>query len=96
LKTEILEHLQRITEQLKISNKKQLDKIYLEIKSEDKITRINLGNMDIDNKQQVPIEHLVIMMDESTFFDLKNNNKHPEDLMFEEKIKIKGNLELLK
>jgi hypothetical protein len=36
------------------------------------------------------------MMDESTFFDLKNNNKHPEDLMFEEKIKIKGNLELLK
>lgn len=96
MKTEILEHLQKITEQLKISDKKQLDKIYLEIKSEDKITRINLGNMDIDNKQQVPIEHLVIMMDESTFFDLKNNSKHPEDLMFEEKIKIKGNLELLK
>ena len=50
MKTEILEHLQKITEQLKISDKKQLDKIYLEIKSEDKITRINLGNMDIDNK----------------------------------------------
>ena len=96
MKIEILEHLQKITEQLKISNKQQLDKIYLEIKSEDKITRINLGNMNIDNKQQVPIEQLVIMMDESTFFDLKNNNKHPEDLMFEEKIKIKGNLELLK
>ena len=96
MKTEILEHLQKITEQLKISDKKQLDKIYLEINAEDNITRINLGNMDIDNKQQVPIEHLVIMTDESTFFDLKNNNKHPEDLMFEEKIKIKGNLELLK
>ena len=96
MKIEILEHLQKITEQLKISNKQQLDKIYLEIKSEDKITRINLGNMNIDDKQQVPIEQLVIMMDESTFFDLKNNNKHPEDLMFEEKIKIKGNLELLK
>jgi len=52
LKTAILEHLQRITEQLKISDKKQLDKIYLEIKSEDKITRINLGNMDIDNKHR--------------------------------------------
>jgi len=27
---------------------------------------------------------------------LRDNIKHPEDLMFDEKIKIKGNLDLLK
>ena len=35
-------------------------------------------------------------MEESTFFELRDNIKHPEDLMFDEKIKIKGNLDLLK
>ena len=30
-----------------------------------------------------------------TFNELKNNEKHPEDFMFEEKIKISGDLKLL-
>ena len=38
---------------------------------------------------------LIIKMSVETFNELKNNEKHPEDLMFEEKIKISGDLKLL-
>ena len=50
MKTEILDHLQKITEQLKISDKKQLDKIYLEIKSEDKISSYTNNINDLQSK----------------------------------------------
>ena len=96
MKIEIIEYLNKIIEQLKITDERKLDKIYLEINSDDNLTRINLGNLQTDNKHEMPNDYLLITMDESTFYDLKDNKKHPEDLMFEEKIKIKGNLELLK
>ena len=69
-------------------------KIYLQIISDENITTINLGNSSIDFENEV--DYLIIKMDESTFFNPKDNKKHPEDLMFDEKIKIKGNLDLLK
>ena len=62
----------------------------------DYITKINLENLKYSEDLETSNDSLIIMMDEATFFELKNNIKHPEDLMFDEKIKVKGNLELLK
>ena len=55
-------------------------------------------NLDTGEKVQ-NLKHdnygLIIKMTVETFNQLKNNEKHPEDLMFEEKIKISGDLKLL-
>ena len=91
---EILNYLETITQSLNIKNKDNLNKIYLQIISDEDTTTINLGNSNIGFENEV--DYLIIKMDESTFFNLKDNKKHPEDLMFDEKIKIKGNLDLLK
>lgn len=91
---EIFNYLETVTQSLNIKNKDNLNKIYLQIISDKNITTINLGNSSIDFENEV--DYLIIKMDESTFFNLKDNKKHPEDLMFDEKIKIKGNLDLLK
>jgi hypothetical protein len=94
LNKEIFNYLETVTQSLNIKNKDNLNKIYLQIISDKNITTINLGNSSIDFENEV--DYLIIKMDESTFFNLKDNKKHPEDLMFDEKIKIKGNLDLLK
>ena len=91
---EIFNYLETVTQSLNIKNKDNLNKIYLQIISDKNITTINLGNSSIDFENE--IDYLIIKMDESTFYNLKDNKKHPEDLMFDEKIKIKGNLDLLK
>ena len=91
---EIFNYLETVTQSLNIKNKDNLNKIYLQIISDEDTTTINLGNSNIGFENEV--DYLIIKMDESTFFNLKDNKKHPEDLMFDEKIKIKGNLDLLK
>ena len=91
---EIFNYLETITQSLNIKNKDNLNKIYFQIISDEDTTTINLGNSNIGFENEV--DYLIIKMDESTFFNLKDNKKHPEDLMFDEKIKIKGNLDLLK
>ena len=91
---EIFNYLETVTQSLNIKNKDNLNKIYLQIISDKNITTINLGNSSIDFENEV--DYLIIKMDESTFYNLKDNKKHPEDLMFDEKIKIKGNLDLIK
>lgn len=91
---EIFNYLKTVTQSLNIKNKDNLNKIYLQIISDKNITTINLGNSSIDFENEV--DYLIIKMDESTFYNLKDNKKHPEDLMFDEKIKIKGNLDLIK
>lgn len=91
---EIFNYLETVTQSLNINNKDNLNKIYLQIISDEDTTTINLGNSNIGFENEV--DYLIIKMDESTFFNLKDNKKHPEDLMFDEKIKIKGNLDLLK
>ena len=92
----ILEHLKSVVNNLNVKDKNNLSKIYFQITGSDYIAKINLENLKYSEDSENSNDSLIIMMDEATFFELKNNIKHPEDLMFDEKIKVKGNLELLK
>ena len=93
---EILNYLEIITQNLNINKKENLNKIYLQITSQDNVWNVNLGTLEENTNSENNVENLTIKMEESTFFELRDNVKHPEDLMFDEKIKIKGNLDLLK
>ncbi|MDB4823255.1 SCP2 sterol-binding domain-containing protein [Acidimicrobiia bacterium] len=96
MKSEILEHLKSVVNSFNVKDKNNLSKIYFQITGSDYIAKINLENLKYSEDSETSNDSLIIMMDETTFFELKNNIKHPEDLMFDEKIKVKGNLELLK
>ena len=93
---EIIDYLENFTQNLKLNNKENLNKIYLQITSKDKIWSINLGTLEENTNSENNVDNLIIKIEESTFFMLRDNIKHPEDLMFDEKIKIKANLDLLK
>ena len=93
---EIINYLEIITQNLNINKKENLNKIYLQITSQDSVWNVNLGTLEENTNSENNVENLTIKMEESTFFELRDNVKHPEDLMFDEKIKIKGNLDLLK
>lgn len=93
---EIIDYLENFTQNLKLNNKENLNKIYLQITSKDNIRSINLGTLEENTNLENNVDNLIIKIEESTFFMLRDNIKHPEDLMFDEKIKIKGNLDLLK
>ena len=93
---EIIDYLEIFTQNLKLNNKEDLNKIYLQITSKDNIWSINLGTLEENTNLENNVDNLIIKIEESTFFMLRDNIKHPEDLMFDEKIKIKGNLDLLK
>ena len=96
MNSEILDHLKSVVNSLNVKDKNNLSKIYFQITGSDYIAKINLENLKYSEDSEYSNDSLIIMMDEATFFELKNNIKHPEDLMFDEKIKVKGNLELLK
>ena len=93
---EIINYLEIITQNLNLNKKENLNKIYLQITSQDGVWSINLGTREENTNLENNVDNLTIKMEESTFFELRDNIKHPEDLMFDEKIKIKGNLDLLK
>ena len=93
---EIINNVDTISKKLQIKNKENLDKIYLQIVNDEEIISINLGNPNKSQNLENEVDYLIIKMEESTFFELRDNKRHPEDLMFDEKIKIKGNLDLLK
>ena len=93
---EIIDYLENFTQNLKLNNKENLNKIYLQITSKDNIWSINLGTLEENTNSENNVDNLIIKIEESTFFMLRDNIKHPEDLMFDEKIKIKGILDLLK
>ena len=93
---EITNYLEIITQNLNLNNKENLNKIYLKITSQNNVWNINLGTLEENTNLENNVDNLTIKMEESTFFELRDNVKHPEDLMFDEKIKIKGNLDLLK
>ena len=93
---EIINYVDTISKKLQIKNKENLDKIYLQIVNDEEIISINLGNPNKSQNLENEVDYLIIKMEESTFFELRDNKRHPEDLMFDEKIKIKGNLDLLK
>jgi len=96
LNKEIINYIDTISQKLQIKNKENLDKIYLQIVNDEEIISINLGNPNKSQNLENEVDYLIIKMEESTFFELRDNKRHPEDLMFDEKIKIKGNLNLLK
>jgi len=96
LNKEIINYLEIITQNLNLNKKENLNKIYLQITSQDNVWSINLGTLEENANLENNVDNLTIKMEESTFFELRDNIKHPEDLMFDEKIKIKGNLDLLK
>ena len=93
---EITNYLEIITQSLSLNKKENINKIYLQITSQDNVWNINLGTLEENTNLENNVDNLTIKMEESTFFELRDNVKHPEDLMFDEKIKIKGNLDLLK
>ncbi len=93
---EIINYLEIIIQNLNINKKENLNKIYLQITSQDRVWNVNLGTLEENTNSENNVDNLTIKMEESTFFELRDNVKHPEDLMFDEKIKIKGNLDLLK
>ena len=93
---EIINYLEIITQNLNINKKENLNKIYLQITSQDNVWNVNLGTLEENTNSENNVDNLTIKMEESTFFELRDNVKHPEDLMFDEKIKIKGNIDLLK
>ena len=88
--------IEEVVKNLKLSEKKSLDNIYLQLIDEQNET--TFMNLDTGEKTK-ELSHnnfgLIIKMSIQTFNELKNNKKHPEDLMFEEKIKISGDLKLL-
>ncbi len=92
---DIKQELKEVINNLKIENHKNLDKIFLEINDNENIEIINLKSgqkVDISN---ISKSNLLIKMNFDTFKELKNNKKSPEDLLFEEKIKISGDINLL-
>ena len=93
---EITNYLEIITQNLNLNKKENINLIYLQITSRDNVWNINLGTLEENTNLENNVDSLIIKMEESTFFELRDNVKHPEDLMFDEKIKIKGNLDLLK
>ena len=76
--------------------KKSLSNVYLNLIDEnDDDFFINLDTGEKVQNLKHDNYGLIIKMTVETFNQLKNNEKHPEDLMFEEKIKISGDLKLL-
>ena len=93
---DIKQELKEVINNLKIVNHKNLDKIFLAINDNENIEIINLKSgqkVDISN---ISKSNLLIKMNFDTFKELKNNKKSPEDLLFEEKIKISGDINLLR
>ena len=92
---DIKKEIKVVISNLKILKKENLNKIYLEITDGENITTINLESAEKVNSDDLSKSNLIIKMNIETFNDLKNNKKNPEDLLFEEKIKISGDINLL-
>ena len=87
--------IDEVLKNLKLA-KKSLSNIYLNLIDEnDDDFFINLDTGEKVQNLKHDNYGLIIKMTVETFNQLKNNEKHPEDLMFEEKIKISGDLKLL-
>ncbi len=87
--------IKEIIKNLKLTNKKNLDKIYLEISSDKNTEIINLESGEKAKYSEISKSNLLIKMNMNTLLELKENKKNPEDLLFEEKIKISGDIKLL-
>ena len=87
--------IDEVLKNLKLA-KKSLSNVYLNLIDEnDDDFFINLDTGEKVQNLKHDNYGLIIKMTVETINQLKNNEKHPEDLMFEEKIKISGDLKLL-
>ena len=87
--------IKEIINKLKLANKNNLDKIYLQIEADEKTEIINLKSGEKTKHSEISKSNLLIKMNMNTLLELKENKKNPEDLLFEEKIKISGDIKLL-
>ncbi len=87
--------IKEIIDNLKLANKKNLDKIYLQIEDDEKTEIINLESGEKTKHSEISKSNLLIKMNMNTLLELKENKKNPEDLLFDEKIKISGDIKLL-
>lgn len=87
--------IKEIINNLKLANKNNLDKIYLQIETDEKTEIINLESGEKTKNSEISKSNLLIKMNMNTLLELKENKKNPEDLLFEEKIKISGDIKLL-
>ena len=87
--------IKEIINNLKLANKNNLDKIYLQIEDDEKTEIINLESGEKTKHSEISKPNLLIKMNMNTLLELKENKKNPEDLLFEEKIKISGDIKLL-
>ena len=87
--------IKEIINNLKLANKNNLDKIYLQIEDDEKTEIINLESGEKTKYSEISKSNLLIKMNMNTLLELKENKKNPEDLLFEEKIKISGDIKLL-
>jgi len=68
-------------------------KIYFELSDKEIIYSVQTGEK-VDKKVYIK-SNLIFKMEETTFNNLVNGEIHPEDLMFNEKIKIFGDINLI-
>ena len=87
--------IKEIINNLKLANKNNLDKIYLQIEDDEKTEKKNLESGEKTKNSEISKSNLLIKMNMNTLLELKENKKNPEDLLFEEKIKISGDIKLL-
>ena len=87
--------IKEIIKNLKLANKNNLDKIYLQIEDDEKNEIINLESGEKTKHSEISKSNLLIKMNMNTLLEIKENKKNPEDLLFEEKIKISGDIKLL-
>ena len=92
MNTELIKDIEEVIDNLKLSNKKNLSNIFLQIK-DNEIINLDTGLIEKNNINKK--SNLIIKMSLETFNSIKNNKKNPEDLLFEEKIKISGDINLL-
>jgi len=95
LNIDIKKEIKVVISNLKILKKENLNKIYLEITDHENTYTVNLESAEKIKNDNLSKSNLIIKMNIETFNDLKNNKKNPEDLLFEEKIKISGDIKLL-
>ena len=87
--------IKEIINNLKLANKNNLDKIYLQIEDDERTEIINLESGEKTKHSEISKSNLLIKMNMNTLLEIKENKKNPEDLLFEEKIKISGDIKLL-
>ena len=92
MNTELIKDIEKVIDNLKLSNKNNLSNIFLQIK-DNEIINLDTGLIEKNNINKK--SNLIIKMSLETFNSIKNNKKNPEDLLFDEKIKISGDINLL-